>query len=64
MSQCQLNSEKWVIVAFLQNMTDELISLFFHKTHDVILLKVRNKSKQVPDRLISESQLNDANATD
>lgn len=45
-------------------MTDGLISLLIHKTHDVILLKIRSKNKQVPDRFNSESELSNANSAD
>lgn len=45
-------------------MTDGLISLLIHKTHDVILLKIRSKNKQVPDRFNSESELSNATSAD
>lgn len=50
-------------MAFL-HMTDGLISLLIHKTHDVVLLKIRSKNKRVPDRFNSESELSDANFVD
>lgn len=42
-------------------MTDGLVSLLIHKSHYVILLKIRSKNKQVPDRFNSESELSNAN---
>lgn len=41
-----------------------LISVLIHKTHDVILLKIRRKNKQLPDRFNSELELSNANSAD